>query len=216
MSDSTRHDTPERSASESFWEERYSGNARVWKGTPNPLLVEAAEALTPGTALDLGCGEGGDAVWLARQGWQVTAVDVAPTAVRRTAAHAADAGVADRVAAEQHDLARTFPAGSFDLISAQYLQTPIEFPRPAVLRQAAGALTPTGLLILVDHGSVRPWGWQPDPDYRFPTPQELYDELELDPARWYADRLDTPRREATGPSGEIATVTDTVVVVRRR
>ncbi|MEU9187776.1 methyltransferase domain-containing protein [Streptomyces sp. NPDC048484] len=70
----------------------------MWKGTPNPLLAETAAQLSPpGHALDLGCGEGGDTIWLATHGWQVTAVDIAPTALQRVAQHAAHEGVADRV-----------------------------------------------------------------------------------------------------------------------
>ncbi|MFI0040432.1 class I SAM-dependent methyltransferase [Streptomyces mutabilis] len=126
---------------------------------------------SPGRALDLGCGEGGDAVWLATHGWHVTAVDIAPTALQRLTQHAARAGVTDRVSAQQHDLAETFPAGTFDLVSAQYLQTPYDLPRADILRRAAHALTPGGLLLIVDHGSVRPWAWNTDPDTRFPAPK---------------------------------------------
>jgi len=198
-----------------FWENLYSGRDKLWKGTPNPLLADIAGHLTPGRALDLGCGEGGDTAWLATRGWQVTAVDIAPTALARTARHAAEAGVADRVTAEQHDLAATFPAGAFDLVSAQYLHTPFDLPRARVLRQAAHALTPGGLLLIVDHGSVRPWAWNPDADTRFPRPEEIYEGLALDPAGWRPERLDRPQREATGPGGQTAIVTDTVVAVRR-
>ena len=64
---------------EQFWERLY-GNRRAWGGRPNPLLVETAEPLSPGAALDLGCGAGGDTGWLAQRGWQVTAVDISRTA----------------------------------------------------------------------------------------------------------------------------------------
>ncbi|MFP3986223.1 class I SAM-dependent methyltransferase [Streptomyces sp. E11-3] len=198
-----------------FWEGHYSGRDRWWKGTPNPLLAATASQLTPGRALDLGCGEGGDTVWLASQGWQVTAVDIAPTALARTARHAAEAGVGERIVTERHDLATSFPAGTFHLVSAQYLHTPFDLPRADVLRQAAHALTPGGLLLIVDHGSVRPWAWNPDPDTRFPSPEEIYDGLGLDPARWTPERLDRPQREATGPGGQTAVVTDTVLAIRR-
>jgi SAM-dependent methyltransferase len=198
---------------EHFWENHYSG--RVWKGDPNPLLVETAEALTPGSALDLGCGEGADAVWLAARGWRVTAVDIADAALRRTTEHAAAAGAADRLTTRRHDLAVTFPEGTFDLISAQYLQTPFDLPRTRVFDKAAHALAPGGLLLIVDHGSVRPWAWNTDPDQHFPAPADIFGELGLDPARWQPERLDRPRRQATGPDGQTATVTDTVIAIRR-
>src|SRR5918997_3489935 len=82
---------------ERFWEGHYRGRERVWSGRPNPVLVDVVGSLRPGTALDLGCGEGGDAIWLARQDWRATAVDVSATALDRAAADAATAGVADRI-----------------------------------------------------------------------------------------------------------------------
>ncbi|MGW4642892.1 SAM-dependent methyltransferase [Sphaerisporangium sp. NPDC004334] len=212
------HDTPgagRTGEAGDFWENLYSGREQVWKGDPNPLLAETARSLAPGAALDLGCGEGGDAVWLAAHGWRVTAVDISPTALRRTTAHAATTGVADRVTTERHDLARTFPTGAFDLVNAQYLQTPFEFPRPWVLRQAANALRPGGLLLIVDHGSARPWAWDPDVDAHFPAPGDIAGEIGLDPARWRPERLDRPQRQATGPDVQTATVTDTVITIRR-
>ena len=68
-----------------YWEERYSTATQVWSGRANASVVAVASELTPGTALDLGCGEGGDSLWLAEQGWRVTGVDISPTAVRRGA-----------------------------------------------------------------------------------------------------------------------------------
>ena len=98
---------------EQFWERLY-GNRRAWGGRPNPLLVETAEPLSPGAALDLGCGAGGDTGWLAQRGWQVTAVDISRTAVERVSARADELGVGSLVTAVRHDLARSFPAGTFD------------------------------------------------------------------------------------------------------
>ncbi|MEU6002686.1 class I SAM-dependent methyltransferase [Streptomyces sp. NPDC047197] len=196
-----------------FWERHYrtrpTGGARV-----NPLLAETAAPLHPGTALDLGCGAGGDALWLARRGWHVTAVDISTTAVERVREHARGLGIADRVTAEQHDLADSFPAGQFDLVSAQYFHTPFALSRSRVLRTAARALRPGGLLLVVDHGSTAPWSWNQDPDIRYPTPAEIAAELDLDPARWSVLRADMPRRPATGPAGESATVIDNVLLVQ--
>lgn len=198
-----------------FWEKHYRARRRTGGARPNPLLAEIATPLPPGAVLDLGCGAGGDTIWLARRGWRVTAVDISGTAVEgvRTRAHAL--GLADCVTAERHDLARSFPAGSFDLVSAQYLHTPFSFPRSQVLRTAAEALRPGGLLLIVDHGSIAPWSWNQDPDTHFPTPDEVAADLALDPGRWPVLRADMPRRRATGPGGRTATVTDHVLLIRR-
>jgi SAM-dependent methyltransferase len=197
-----------------FWEGHYASR-RAGGGRANPLLVETAEPLSPGAALDLGCGTGGDTIWLARHGWQVTAVDISGTAVERVRARAHELGLGSRVTAEQHDLARSFPGGSFDLVSAQYLHTPFAFPRSRVLRSAARALRPGGLLLVVDHGSTAPWSWNQDPGTRYPTPAEVAAGLDLDPGRWSVVRADMPRRRAVGPTGETATVTDNVLLIRR-
>jgi len=93
------------SPSTAFWEKIYQGRTRPPTGRPNPILARVAEPLPGGRALDLGCGLGDDTLWLARQGWQVTAVDVSTTAVAQVAQRAAEAGVADRVDAQCHDLA---------------------------------------------------------------------------------------------------------------
>ena len=209
------HDADNRS--ETFWEGHYQKQERVWSGRPNPVLVDVVEALPAGTALDLGCGEGGDAIWLAQHGWHVTAIDVSRTALKRAAASATAAGVADRVDFQQHDLARTFPAGTFDLVSAQYFHSPVEFPRTPVLQAAARAVAPGGLLLIVDHGSVAPWSWKGEQHQHphFSSPEETLAALDLNREQWHIERLGSPEREAIGPDGQIATVTDSVIAIRR-
>ncbi|QNE17401.1 class I SAM-dependent methyltransferase [Kribbella qitaiheensis] len=197
-----------------FWDKHYQP-LRTWGARANPLLVETAEPLSTGAALDLGCGAGGDAIWLAQHGWRVTAVDISTTAVEEVLENARAQGLADQVTTEQHDLTRTFPDGRFDLISAQYLQSPFALERSQLLRTAAAALRPGGLLLIVDHGSIAPWSWNQDPDIHFPTPTEIAAGLDLDPGQWPVLRADSPRREATGPGGQTATVTDNVLVVQR-
>lgn len=200
---------------EQFWERHYRREVRQSPPRPNPVLVEVVAGLVPGHALDLGCGEGGDALALARLGWHVTAVDVSASVVQRVRDRARAAGLADRIDVEQHDLGRSLPDGSYDLVSAAYLQSPVDLDRPAVLRAAARTTALGGRLLLVDHGSTAPWSWNQDPDARFATPAELLAELALPTGQWHAERLDAPSREATGPAGQAATVVDTVVVVRR-
>lgn len=202
----------EGETAEEFWQDFYRSRGQVWSGRPNVRLVEVARDLEPGTALDLGCGEGGDAVWLAGRGWRVTAVDVAPAALERVREHAAQAGVA--VVTERHDLAQSFPEGSFDLVSACFFQSPLELPREEVLRRAAAAVAPGGMLLVVDHGSAPSWSWA-HAEMSFPTPQELLDSLDLPTGRWRPERVESLEREATGPEGETGVVLDTVVAVRR-
>lgn len=192
---------------ERFWEGHYLRRERVWSGRTKPVLVDVVGGLRPGRALDLGCGEGGDAIWLAREGWRVTAVDVSATALDRAAEEAAAAGVADRIDFRQHDLAVTFPSGAFDLVSAQYLHSPIEFPRIQVLQEAASAVTPGGLLLIVDHASVSPGSWA--------YPEETLAPLDLSPDEWHTERIEAREREAIRQNGQSAAVTDNVIAVRR-
>ncbi|WP_436771095.1 class I SAM-dependent methyltransferase [Yinghuangia sp. YIM S09857] len=204
------------SDSAAHWESHYSRLDPDWGSRANPVLRDLVGifAPTPGTALDVGCGHGGDAVWLAGLGWDVTAVDVARTALDRVADAARAAGVSDRVRPVRHDLARTFPAGTFDLVNASYFHTPVEIPRAQVLRRAAAAVAPDGLLILVEHASSAPWSSHFGQDVRFPTAAETFASLDLGDG-WHTERCDEPRRVATGPHGETAPVVENVIVVRR-
>jgi SAM-dependent methyltransferase len=199
-----------------FWERHYRDADPAWGTRPNAVLADVVEAAAPrpGTALDLGSGHGGDALWLASLGWRVTAVDVAATALQRVAAAAEAAGLGDRVTTARHDLSRSFPDGTFDLVSACYFHTPVEIPRAAVLRRAADAVAPGGLLLVVDHASIAPWSWNAGEDVRFPTPEETLGTLRLG-AGWQVVRLGSPQRTAVGPNDERATVTENVIAMRR-
>ncbi|MFE9333252.1 class I SAM-dependent methyltransferase [Streptomyces sp. NPDC006925] len=198
-----------------FWDGVYEARAAPTDPRPNVRLTEAVTGLAPGDVLDLGCGDGGDAVWLARQGWRVTALDISAVAVRRLAGLAHAHGLADRVTAERHDLGDPFPPGRFDLVCAHYLHTPLGLDRDAVLRAAAHALRLGGRLLVVDHGSTAPWSWNQHPGIRYPAPREVAAGIGLDPARWPVERADVLHRTATGPGGQTAEVTDHLLVIRR-
>ncbi|MCG8916779.1 class I SAM-dependent methyltransferase [Actinokineospora sp. PR83] len=198
-----------------FWDDLYASRPEGTDPRPNARLTEVVAALPPGDALDLGCGDGGDALWLAGRGWRTTAVDISAVAVERLAARARSAGLGDRVTAARHDLRGPFPAGAFDLVSAHYLHTPFDLDRAVVLRSAAHALRPGGRLLVVDHGSTAPWSWNQDPDVRYPSPREVAAGIDLDAATWVVERADAPRRTATGPGGRTAEVVDHVLLVRR-
>jgi SAM-dependent methyltransferase len=108
---------------EQEWNERYAGSNQIWSGQPNQALVTEVSELRPGRALDVGCGEGADAVWLAQRGWAVTGLDVSGVALDRARLHARDAGVVVRwVRAGLVEAG--LPDRSFDLISAQEHITP--------------------------------------------------------------------------------------------
>ncbi|MFB7084346.1 class I SAM-dependent methyltransferase [Streptomyces sp. NPDC056296] len=208
-------DTPAPAPAAEFWEARYRDTDRVWSGRPNALLVREASDLAPGTALDLGCGEGADAVWLASRGWRVTGVDISGTALDRAAGHAADAGVGDRVAWERHELGRSFPGGSFDLVSAHFLQSPVALDQQAVLRDAARAVADGGTLLIVMHAGWPSWQAEPPFDAVFPTLDGVLDELALPDGEWTVDTKETVRRPSASPEGVDGFREDNVWRLRR-
>lgn len=151
---SHEHGTP-APATEMFeppaWEERYAGDGSIWSGNANAQLVAEASTLTPGTALDVGCGEGGDVIWLASQGWTVTGADFSANGLARAARHAEDAGVAENVTWWRVD-AREFEADgrSFDLVTTHFLHPP-DGGMVEVARRLWDAVAPGGHLLVVGH-----------------------------------------------------------------
>jgi SAM-dependent methyltransferase len=139
------------------WDRRYTERDRLWSGRPNGALVAEVAGLTPGRVLDVGCGEGADAVWLARGGWDVTALDVSSVALRRAAGHARDAGVTVRWVhaglAEALLADPMLPPASFDLVSAQYPAL-LRTPDAAAERALLAAVAPGGVLLLVHHAGM--------------------------------------------------------------
>lgn len=202
----------------SFWDARYAERDQFWSGRPNAALVDVAGPLEAGQALELGCGEGADSIWLAEQGWTVTAVDVAATAVARARAHAAARAVPEgRITWLVEDLEAWRPSGSYDLVTACFLHSPVPFARTEVLRRAAGAVVRGGHLLVVAHAEPPPWHRGHDgAEHRFLGPDEELAALELDPGQWRPVLVERRERTATGPDGEEATLRDAVVLVRRR
>lgn len=174
-------------------------------------LRQYVELLTAGHALELGCGKGDDAVWLASQGWAVVAVEISRTALGYAAANAERASVSDRIMFERRDLSHAFPKGQFDLITASFLAA---FPREAVFRRAADAVAPGGHLLIIDHGTQSPWS-SASPDWPFLTADETLASLDLEERDWARIHFDALERPATGPSGETAIVRDNVILRRR-
>ncbi|GAA3591077.1 NAD(P)/FAD-dependent oxidoreductase [Klugiella xanthotipulae] len=197
-----------------FWDERYAATDSVWSGRPNAQLVVETAALAPGRALDVGCGEGADALWLAEQGWAVTAVDISAVALRRAAEvtgrrHPA---VAERVSWEQRDLLEWVPpVGTFDLVSAQFMHLLPESRRLVYARLAEAVALGGSLLIVGHRPSARHGG---HPEGFFFTADEIV--ADLDRSRWDVVAAETRQRTITSRDGRPEILEDAVVHARRR
>jgi SAM-dependent methyltransferase len=209
-------DTESDGTAQEYWEQHYGERERIWSGRVNAQFASVAAELAPGRALDLGCGEGGDAVWLAERGWQVVAVDVSETALARAAKEADTRGVLDRIDFQQHDLSDSFPDGQFDLASAQFLHSTVRLERPQILRNAAGAVAPGGRLVIVDHAAPPPFSKKVPHDHPFPSPDEVLAELALPAAEWDQLRVEVLERDGTDPDGQPFTWRDNLMVLHRR
>lgn len=204
-----------------FWESRYAGQDQVWSGKVNGILAEVAATLHPGTALDLGCGEGGDVIWLAQHGWTATGVDLSATAVARGRAAAEHLGLAAETAQfEVGDLSTWQPDRMFDLVTCSYLHTfDAAMPRELILRRAVSFVAPGGHLLITSHAAAPPWAKHSEHSenhkHDFPSPGEELEALDLDTATWEVVISTTKDREAKGPGGITGTVSDTVTLVRR-
>lgn len=197
-----------------MWEAHYEAKPQVWSGRVNAQLAEIAPRLPVGRALDLGCGEGADALWLAERGWTVVGTDISETALARARAAAQARGLAGRIEFRRDDLDHGFPDGVFDLVSAQFLHSPAAMNRAAILRRAADAVAPGGALLIVDHGAAPPWAAKLH-HHEFPGPEEVLAGLDLDPAWWERIRVDSVERAARGPDGQDATLLDNVIWLRK-
>ena len=218
------HETPQ--APIDFWEQRYAGADRVWSGRVNATLEAIARDLEPGRALDLGCGEGGDAIWLAENGWHATGVDLSPTAIDRARTAATARGLTARTTFVVSDLSTytdtdtgTDPdakTDDYDLVTASFLQSPVHLPREQILRAATELVAPHGRLLIVGHAAAPEWA-PPEHmrDVVFPTPEGDLAALQLDPTRWQTLVCEVRERAATAPDGSQAVLLDSVVLVQR-
>lgn len=157
-----------------FWDDIWSTMGHTF-ADHDALLAEHTQGLEPGRALELGCGSGGNAVWLAQRGWRVTAVDFSAVAIEKAKLRAADKGV--DVEFLVSDVTAFRPNGLYDLITSFYIQLWPE-QRAQMLSAAAQALTPGGRLLFVSHDrSSPPSGWSREDLESLTTPDEIAAEL---------------------------------------
>ncbi|HVV76727.1 MAG TPA: methyltransferase domain-containing protein [Mycobacteriales bacterium] len=131
------------------WEHRYSGE-QLWSGNPNGTLVNEVSGLPPGRVLDVGAGEGGDALWLTEQGWAVTASDISQHALDRIEAEASRRGLRLECQLADANADEPFAPEAFDLVSAQYASIP-RTPDSRGVRNVLRAVAPGGTLLVVGH-----------------------------------------------------------------
>lgn len=196
------------------WEARYASRERLWSGAVNPLLREIAGGAEPGRALDIGCGEGADLLWLAERGWEVVGIDVSATAIERYLEGARLIGVQDRASGIVGS-AQSFTApGAFDLISFFYLHPGEETPGglAALITAQARRLRPGGRILVAAHAVIPPGRPGPARTYRL---DGLLSALGGDVAQWRVE-LAEERWKDLPATGELpaARSADAVLVLR--
>lgn len=199
-----------------FWDDRYRSAPTIWSGKPNPHLITDATALAPGRALDIGAGEGADAIWLADRGWQVTAVDISAVALERARAEAARHGeeVAARIEWVCADLTTWAPpVGAFDLVSAQFMHLPSE-QRGPLFQRCIAAVAPGGQLLIVGHhvSDLQTTIRRPKLPELYFTAEEIAAVLD---GTWTVVEAGRRARTATDAEGHDVTIHDAVLIARR-
>jgi SAM-dependent methyltransferase len=217
----------------SYWDDIWSGERAGAMSTsdPNPHLIRQVQALTPGSAIDAGCGAGAEAIWLAGAGWSVTAADVAEAALAHGEQRAADAGLSDRIQWVQADLSSWEPSQQYDLVTTHYAHPAI--PQLEFYRRIATWVAPEGSLLIVghlhhpddtkshDHGREHEHGCGEDPRPEERPPAEASATAAaitevLDGDFWAIEAAEESRRTMTGPGGRTTTIHDVVVRAARR
>jgi len=217
---------------EQHWEQAASGAPGAMEGNPpNPYLIHETGSLSPGTALDAGCGAGAEAVWLATKGWQVTAADIAPDALARAARRAAGSGVAERVRWIEADLTVWDPGLKFDLVTTNYAHPAM--PQLSFYDRIAAWVVPGGTLLIVGHlhttstGPAHPAHPEVPEHPGHPGPHGQYPPAEasvtladigarLDGNNWKIATAEEHVRTLTGPGGRPVPLHDVVVRATRR
>jgi 2-polyprenyl-3-methyl-5-hydroxy-6-metoxy-1,4-benzoquinol methylase len=182
------------------WDRRYAGRELVWTSDPNRFLVQEVDGLAPARALDLACGEGRNAIWLAERGWQVTAVDFSAVGLEKARQLEDARGVhAEWIASDLLDY-RPEP-GTFELVIVFYLQVPAA-ERTPILRTAATAIAPGATFLLVGHDAsniAEGYGGPQDPAVLY-TAEDVTRDLEGTGLR--IERAERVQRPVRTPDGQ--------------
>lgn len=206
-----------------YWERhwhqgRTGGPGSMGSNPPIPYLVREAGGLMPGTALDAGCGAGAEAIWLAEQGWQVTAVDISAEALARAASRAATSGAPERVRWVEADLSVWDPGTTFDLVTTAYAHPAM--PQLKFYDRIAGWVAPGGTLLIVGHlhthsapGDGHGHGHQP-PAEASATAAAVTSRL--DETAWEVVTAEERHRTLAGHGGRETPLHDVVVRAIRR
>lgn len=194
------------------WDRRYDTSELVWTAVPNQFLVAEVASLVPGTALDLGAGEGRNAIWLAQQGWQVTAVDFSEVGLAKARQLAAASGV-EVTTVHADVVVDNLAYDRFDLVVVLYLHL-VPSSRRIALRRAADAVAPHGMLLVLGHdldNIAHGCGGPQDPEILF-TPDDVVAEIEG--SGLTVEKAERAWRTVTTPDGE-RTAIDALVRAHR-
>lgn len=199
-----------------FWDDRYRQRPRIWSGNPNRQLVALVEDLPPARALDVACGEGADAIWLASRGWEVLGIDVSDVALSRARAHTKEleAPVTARIEWRQVDLLSSprLPHG-FELVSIQFLHLP-DPERSRIFTSLAALVGIGGVLLIVAHdpSDLHSGVGRPHQADLFSTPGQLADLLD---DSWDIRVCESRPRTERSPDGREVSISDAVVYAVR-
>ncbi len=205
-----------------YWDEHWRQAAARSSGSalpPNPYLVRQVGEVPPGSALDAGCGEGAEAIWLAGLGWRVSAVDISREALARAGERAARSGVAaDGIGWVEADLGVWEPGRQYDLVTTHYAHPAM--PQLDFYERLAGWVAHGGTLLIVGHRHD-----DGAHGHRHGAPHQHPEEVSvtavavterLDPSMWEVVTVDEPTRTVTNNVGHAVTLADVVVCARRR
>ena len=205
-----------------YWEDHWQQAAGCPRGhevPPNPHLEREVGGLTPATALDAGCGEGAEAIWLAAKGWRVTAADISAEALTRAVGRAArEGGNAHGIQWVEADVSDWEPGERYDLVTTHYAHPAM--PQLAFYERLAGWVAPGGTLLIVGHrheGSGHGDGHGDgghDPGHHPPEEVSVTAASvtgRLDPVEWRVVTADEPSRTVTDGAGRTVTLADVVV-----